>query len=156
MIEIKPKLQYRATCPQCSKQLAPISTLWQGMNVSIESNCSGCGGQIVEELNIGHAFIGGCQFVLETAEMFGDENAKVWGKELLEAMQSPNPQPVEVIKEVFQPSQRVIILNCIDFLYGHSLLKLLNAQRHLEQHREYGLIVIVPKFLRWMVPQGGG
>ncbi len=155
MIEIKPELQYQATCPHCTKPLAPIGTIWQGTDICFESSCLGCGAEIIEELMVGHSLQGGCQFVLKTAEMFGDrEDAKTWGKELLRAMQNPNPRAVEVVKEVFQLCQRVIILNCIDILYGHSVLKLLNAQRHLEQHRDYGLIVIVPKFLRWMVPQG--
>lgn len=155
MFKIKPDLKYEATCPHCTKFLVARSTLWQGMHICIESTCSGCGAEIVEQLKIGHTYNGGCQFDLKTAQVFGDENAKGWfGKILLQALQYPDPRPIEVIKEVFQPCQRVILLNCIDYLYGHSLLKLLNAQRHLEQHQEFGLIVIVPKFLRWVIPQG--
>ena len=155
MIEIKPTLQYQADCPHCRKLLTPTITLWQGMHICVESTCSGCGAEIVEELRTGHAVAGACQFDLDTAEAFGDEWIKSWfGRTLLYTLQNPENTPVEVVKEILQPRQRVIILNCIDYLYGHSLLKLLNAQRHLEQHKAYGLIVIVPKFLRWMVPKG--
>lgn len=155
MIKIKPELQYQSNCPLCTGCLEPMNTLWQGMHVCIESNCVDCAAEIIEELPIGHAFSGKYQVVRKTAEMFGEGTAKIWdGDSLMQSLLNPNPQPVEVTKEVFQYHQRVILLNCIDFLYGHSLLKLLNAQRHLEQHGEYGLIAIVPKFLRWMVPQG--
>lgn len=155
MIEIKPELQYLADCPHCRKPLIPASTLWDGMHICVESTCSNCGAEIVEQMKVGHTLMGGCQVDLKAAQVFGNEKAKAWfGEILLKALQKPNPQTVAVVKEVFQPCQRAILLNCIDYLYGHSLLKLLNAQRHLEQHREYGLIVIVPKFLRWMVPQG--
>lgn len=155
MIEIKPELQYQANCPHCTKPLIPASTLWDGMHICVESTCSNCGAEIVEQMKVGHTLMGGCLVDLKAAEVFGNEKAKAWfGEILLKALQKPNPQTVAVVKEVFQPCQRAILLNCIDYLYGHSLLKLLNAQKHLEQHREYGLIVIVPKFLRWMVPQG--
>ena len=47
----------------------------------------------------------------------------------------------------------MVVLNCLDFLYGHCLLKLLNAPRHLEDPA-WGLVVIVPRYLAWMVPDG--
>jgi hypothetical protein len=56
--------------------------------------------------------------------------------------------------ECFNPAKKVIILNCLDFLYGHCLLKLLNAAAHLDFDGDYGLVVVVQKFLRWMVPKG--
>ncbi|MEG4235049.1 hypothetical protein QUA40_23525 [Microcoleus sp. Pol11C3] len=80
---------------------------------------------------------------------------KEWlGKPLLNSLQNPQPDKLEIVKEIFKPCNRAIILNCIDHLYGHSLLKLLNAQKHLECNSECGLVVIVPNFLRWMVPDG--
>jgi hypothetical protein len=47
-----------------------------------------------------------------------------------------------------------VLLNCLDTLYGHSLLKLLNAQYHLERRADVDLVVIVPSLLAWMVPDG--
>ena len=47
-----------------------------------------------------------------------------------------------------------MLLNCLDTLYGHSLLKLLNAQYYLDHHPDLDLVVLVPRFLRWMVPDG--
>lgn len=154
MIEIKPTLRYQEGCPYCQKPLTPTNTLWHGLHICVESTCSGCEAELVEQLKTGHTIVGGCQFDLNTSQVFGDEWVKAWfGETLLHALKNPEDKPVEVVKEVLQPHQRVIILNCIDYLYGHSVLKLLNAQRHLEQHKDYGLIVIVPKFLRWMVPK---
>ncbi|MEG4086441.1 hypothetical protein [Microcoleus sp. POL10_C6] len=94
------------------------------------------------------------QVNLIKGEVFAaDTYKKEWlGKPLLYSLQNPQPEQLEIVKEIFKPCNRVIILNCIDHLYGHSLLKLLNAQRHLECNSDYGLVVIVPKFLRWMVP----
>lgn len=61
---------------------------------------------------------------------------------------------MELYIEKFSDSKDVVILNCIDQLYGHALLKLLNAERHLERHKNYGVVVLIQDFLRWLVPDG--
>ncbi|WP_333197727.1 hypothetical protein [Microcoleus sp. S28C3] len=105
-------------------------------------------------MRVGHGVKNYIQVNLIKGEVFAaDTYKKEWlGKPLLNSLQNPQPEKLEFVKEIFKPCNRVIILNCIDHLYGHSLLKLLNAQRHLEGNSDCGLVVIVPKFLRWMVP----
>jgi len=155
-IQIKPVYQYQSSCPHCGSVLKPLGTLWQGIHVCIESICTDCGAKIVDDLKIGHAVNHPFQVDLVEGVIFGkNEVSKEWlGNPLLQSLRNPQPEDVEFLVEVFKECNSVIILNCIDFLYGHCLLKLLNAQRHLEQHFEYGLVVIVPKFLRWLVPEG--
>jgi hypothetical protein len=68
------------------------------------------------------------------------------------ARRTRTPLPFTV--ESFRKVKRPLLLNCLDTMYGHSLLKLLNAQYHLDQDTQFDLITLVPRFLRWMVPQG--
>ena len=154
MIEIKPSIQQRSNCPYCGTELKPKSVLWQGIHIVLDSKCEGCGSEIIDDLRVGHGVKNYIQVNLIKEEVFAaDTYKKEWlGKPLLNSLQNPKPEKLEIVKEIFKPCNRVIILNCIDHLYGHSLLKLLNAQRHLECNSDYGLVVIVPKFLRWMVP----
>ncbi|MEG3957754.1 hypothetical protein [Microcoleus sp. herbarium2] len=154
MIEIKPNIQQRSNCPYCGTELNPQSVLWQGIHIVLNSKCEGCGSEIIDDLRVGHGVKNYIQVNLIKGEVFAaDAYKKEWlGKALLNSLQNPQPEKLEIVKEIFKPCNRVIILNCIDHLYGHSLLKLLNAQRHLECNSDYGLVVIVPKFLRWMVP----
>lgn len=155
MIEIKPNLQHRSRCPYSGKELKPVKILWQGTHICAVSE-SPAGGQIIDELRIGHAAKTPYQIDLTKQATFsGDKYAEEFlAKPLLESLQNPRPEKLEISQEIFRSHQRVIILNCVDYLYGHSLLKLLNAQRHLESNPDLGLIVIVQKFLRWMVPEG--
>jgi hypothetical protein len=51
-----------------------------------------------------------------------------------------------------QSSDHVILINCLDYLYGHALLKLLNAELYQPGPGQPGLIVVVPECLAWMVP----
>ena len=155
MIEIKPSIQHHAICPYCQADLKPDSILWQGMHICVKTECVSCNKIIIDNLSVGHNVTRPCQIDLEKGAVFGSEGFKRYmGKFLLPSLQNPQSEKIEIIKEVFQECKRVIILNCIDYLYGHSLLKLLNAQRHLDDRPEYGLVAIVPKFLRWMVPKG--
>ncbi|HEX2092499.1 MAG TPA: hypothetical protein VHG28_08870 [Longimicrobiaceae bacterium] len=62
--------------------------------------------------------------------------------------------PVGFEEERFRPLRRPILLNCLDWVYGHALLKLLNAQYYLDRPEEFDLVLLVPRFLRWMVPEG--
>lgn len=154
--EVKPTIQQWSSCPYCNSVLKPTSILWQGMHICVESICSKCTTEIIDELNVGHANNYSLQVDLTNQTLFGNDNVakKDLGEPLLKSLLKPQFYETEIAKEVFHEYKRVIILNCVDFLYGHSLLKLLNAQRHLEQRANYGLVVIVPKFLRWMVPEG--
>jgi hypothetical protein len=156
MIEVKPNIQHQSNCPHCGTALKPKNILWQGLHVCVESYaCNDCGAEIIEDLRVGHAVNYPYQIDLNKAQIFGKETATKWlGLPLFNSLISPNNRDIKISKEVFKASERVIIINCIDFLYGHCLLKLLNAQKYLEKFPEYGLIVIVPKLIRWMVPQG--
>ena len=155
MIKIKPNIEHRSHCPYSGKVLKPIKVLWQGTHVCVVSD-SPDGGEIIEELRIGHAAKTPYQIDLAKKAIFsGDKYAEeLLAKPLLNSLQNPQTEQLEIFQEIFKSYQRVIILNCVDYLYGHSLLKLLNAQRHLESNPDLGLIVIVQKFLRWMVPDG--
>jgi hypothetical protein len=76
------------------------------------------------------------------------------GEPLLRSLRSPTLENIPLQVRKFTETKHAVVLNCVDFLYGHSLLKLLNAERHLRGTPAYGLVVIVPKFLAWLVPQG--
>ncbi len=158
MIEIKPTLQHQSTCPYSGKLLKPKKILWQGLHVCIISDSPDRQTEILENLKVGHYVNYSYQADLKSGKIFSDFPPGWWGEELLESLlkslKNPQTEDLKISKEVFKPCQKAIILNCIDYLYGHALLKLLNAQRHLENNPDCGLVVIVPKFLRWMVPEG--
>ncbi|MEM7756850.1 MAG: hypothetical protein AAF298_01780 [Cyanobacteria bacterium P01_A01_bin.40] len=155
MIKIKPTIDHAANCPYCRQKLTTKQVLWQGMHTCVESYCTSCQKSLIEDLKVGHAIDKAYQVDLDRNLIFGHEGGKEWlGQPLLESLLKPQVEKINIEKEIFKPSQRVVILNCLDYLYGHSLLKLLNAQRHLDSSPELGLVLIVPKFLRWLVPQG--
>ena len=161
MIQIKPFIQFKSNCPYCDSQLTAQGILWAGVHVCADAYCTKCNTNIIGDLEIGHAIthpylidLKGHHFFREK-DLLGGESSDIWlGKPLLESLQNPNHQSIQINEEIFKSYKQVVILNCIDYLYGHSLLKLLNADTFLRQNPNTGLVVVVQKFLRWMVPEG--
>lgn len=157
MIQIKPEINHQSTCPQCGSSLKPNSILWQGIHVCAVSTCSHCTAEIIEDLRVGHAIYYPYQVDLRANKLFytNQDGFSWFGTPLLKSLQKPERDiKVTFTIEKNHEKKDVIILNCIDFLYGHSLLKLLNAETHLNNNPKIGLVVIIPSFLRWMVPPG--
>jgi len=42
----------------------------------------------------------------------------------------------------------------MDYLYGHVLLKLFNADYYLKNFEDLGVIIIIPKSFEWLIPEG--
>jgi hypothetical protein len=92
--------------------------------------------------------------VAKDGSLFGPESAKQWfGEPLQHSLAEPYDCVINFSVEIRRTMRHITILNCIDYLYGHCLLKLLNAEVHLEDETR-GLVVIVPRFLLWLVPDG--
>jgi glycosyltransferase involved in cell wall biosynthesis len=155
MLQIKPFNNHSSKCPYCQCQLENKKILWQGMFVCIQSVCFKCQKNIVEDLPIGHGNHSNYQIDIDENKIFGNPDTANWlGNPLLLSLKSPKYLSIDITTEFFKPCEKALVLNCIDFLYGHCLLKLLNAERHLKENSDCGLILIIPRFLRWMAPEG--
>ena len=154
MIEIKPAIAYGERCLNCGRELLPDGVLWQGIHVCAVAHCPGCGAEIIGDLPVGAALYFPYQVERKRRLLFGSPLAREWlGEPFLESLLHPRDAAIGLEIEVRAKRRKILILNCIDYLYGHSLLKLLNAERHLRDAK-LGLVLLLPRFLRWMVPAG--
>ena len=154
-IQIKPTLDLNFNCHNCQGSLEPSGIFWQGMNICAKATCNRCHAEILSSLPVGHTIHHPFQVDVRNNSISGSEPSQSWlSGALLKSLKSPQDEKVNIRKEILRQADSVIILNCIDYLYGHCLLKLLNAQRHLEKQSSYGVVVIIQPFLRWMVPDG--
>lgn len=155
MIKIKPVIQHTVICPYCGGEAVSSRVLWQGIHVAVVASCSVCHVETVTDLPIGQAIFTPYQINTATGEVFGNEDALNWfGRPFLESLCKPDSlYPVVIQIEKRREISDAVIINCLDYLYGHSLLKLLNSDSHRETDRQVGLVVLIPSFLRWMVPK---
>ncbi len=153
MIEIFPKIDHSPPCPRCGNPLQPGRILWQGIHVCSESTCGNCGSRIVSDLPVGHAIYYPFSVDATRQVLYGGDLARTWlGKPLLDSLKNPDSTEIDVRVEKRASSREIVLLNCIDFLYGHALLKLWNLEELLQNSAK--IVVIVQDFLTWMVPQG--
>lgn len=152
-IEVKPRIQAAAACHVCAAEVSAHEVLWQGIHVCARYRCRQCGQEFVEDLPVGQAIFTPYR-VTGDGLLFGDDSAKQWfGVPLRDSLENPSHgESIGFKVEIRRTVAHVVVLNCIDYLYGHCLLKLLNAEAHVGDDAR-GLVIIVPSFLRWMVPK---
>ena len=142
-------------CPRCRVRLTVKGWHVPGMRNLAELLCESCGREFYGDLAAGQALY--TPMLLEKATgLVHDAHGVEWFAGWLRdsyARRADEPVPFDV-RELRAVTRPVVLLNCLDTLYGHSLLKLLNAQYYLDRRADVDLVVLAPSFLAWMAPDG--
>ncbi|MBL7962343.1 MAG: hypothetical protein JNM31_00735 [Flavobacteriales bacterium] len=117
--------------------------------------CTHCGLDFLKDLPVGFAVDHPMAIDRVTGELFNPTHGEYWiHGPLVEGFRSPSDRPFKIERIVHRSCSEVVVLNTLDFLYGHVLLKLFNAQYYLDHHPDKGLILILPRMYAWLVPRG--
>jgi hypothetical protein len=153
-IAIKPSVEHSVKCHACGMPVQANGVLWQGIHACGRFECQKCGGRFIEDLPVGHAMGKPCRLDSQGKLVSGAVPAPGWFCEpLRRSLNAPDSSDIQLKVQSRRHAKRIVLLICIDSLYGHCLLKLLNASRHLRDP-EFGLVILVPQFLAWMAPDG--
>jgi hypothetical protein len=126
-----------------------------GMRNLAQLHCGRCDREFYGDLRSGQAFFTP-QLLDASTGAVHDRHGVAWFSAWLQTSyanrveKSPEWRVVEH-RPVTRP---VVFLNCLDTLYGHVLLKLLNAQALIDRHSDVDLIVMIPAAFAWLVPEG--
>jgi hypothetical protein len=154
VVQIKPLVDGQVVCEPGHGTIPADYILWQGIHVCAVTRREGRD-YLVRDLPVGHS--AHHPFTVNLAEGrvdgIAEETAWLW-RPLLESLLAPKTDPVRFTREIFSERKEVLIINCLDFMYGHCLGMLLHVSRHLRENPDLGLIVLIPSFLRWLVPDG--
>lgn len=155
MIRLHPTPEARFDCPSCQTPLEPLGWYVPGMRNLADLLCRGCGREFYGDLRAGQALYTPMLLEKKTGKVhdpFGVEWFAGW---LHESYARRTDTPLGLDVRAHRPLVReVVLLNCLDTLYGHTLLKLLNAQYYIDHRPDVDLVVMIPPFLEWMVPEG--
>ena len=152
LVPLTPALFNDFNCPCCSApRPVPSRNVFIGIQVLGDYRCSECGAHYLRDLPVG--------FQTELQLAFEPETRKImhWNAEpwiTYPEYSAPTTFAFPIERKVFREQRKVIVLNTLDHLYGHVLLKLFNAQHYLDEYPEHGLILIIPKMFEWLVPNG--
>jgi len=141
-------------CPRDGAPLRARGWLMPGMRQLADLECPQCRRRYYGDLPTGHGLYYPALLDAASGQVRGEDRAR-WFSDLLgQSYRRRSAQPVALTVETLRSIERPVLLNCLDGWYGHALLKLLNAQFYLDQCPDLDLIVIVPAWLRWLVPDG--
>lgn len=154
MIRLHPIPACDHTCPYCEVRLEVKGWYVPGVRNLADLGCPRCGRKFYGDLPSGHGLY--YPMLLDQASgIVHDNNDVGWFADWLRvSYANRKTSPVGFSAENFKRFRRGILLNCLDGLYGHCLLKLLNAQYYLDQKSGFDLILLIPQILRWLVPDG--
>src|SRR5450759_2091288 len=154
MIRLHPIPEVSHHCPFDNAKLEPIGWCIPGMRNLADLRCPECGREFYGDLLAGHGLNYPMLLDKQTGKVHDPYKVEWFADWLRNSYANRSKEPLGFVEEDFRPVRSPLLLNCLDTLYGHCLLKLLNAQHYLEHRPDLDLVVLVPKMMRWMVPDG--
>ena len=139
-------------CPACQIKLMVHGWHMPGMRQLADLECPQCHRTYYGDLPSGHGLFYPALLQRETGEIVS--NPTNWFSDFLhKSYASRQTHSLKINFEQFRPIHKPALLNCLEGIYGHSIEKILNSQYYLD-HSDYDLILVVPRYLAWMIPQG--
>ncbi len=156
MIRLKPVLETPPReCPNCRATLSASDFLITGMRNLADFYCPQCESEFYGDLPAGQALYTPILLDKKSGAVYDDYNVGWFSGWLADSYAKRTKEPLGFgVRKFSKVKNKVVLLNCLDTLYGHSLLKLLNAQHYIDRQPDASLIVLLPQFLEWMLPNG--
>lgn len=153
MITIVPIQKRLTECPKCnSKNTETKRILFPGIHIASESVCKDCSLTFIQDLPVGHACYYPVSIETTSKKAYDSYSVDWFTTNFIHSYSNQNSIPVPVERIIRKEQSDVIVINCLDYLYGHVLLKLFNVFFYKQQHPDLGLVVIVPTNYVWLVP----
>lgn len=154
MIEIKPHVENHYHCPEChSGDAIVLDIQLHSIYTLAECKCRHCRLEFYQTVPIGHSVNDSVSIRKPDDRIYTDVDPNFWLADTIsKARRGRRDKKVTVRKIVHETRSQVVVLNTLDYLYGHVLLKLYNYQHHIRNNMSVGLVVIVPKAFEWLVP----
>lgn len=137
-------------CPYDNSELKLVEYRLNGMFWMADANCAHCCSRFKIELPAGHTSDVPQFYDIEKEKLLNNDN-RFKNKVLFQGL-THEYLHAEISKPKSGNGGKVLFINCLDCIYGHSLLKLLNASRHYREHPEYKLIIITTKHFEHLIP----
>lgn len=153
MIVIKPELQVKYPCPECQGKLEAKDFHLTGMRSFYDCTCLRCKRQFFADIPAGHALFYPVVIEKNSKKVFAFKKASWFSNLFIKMLEEEKTSfPLEVIKK--GNYEKIVVLNCLDYLYGHSIFKLFNATRNIfKGDGTRGRLVIIPENIRHLLPK---
>ena len=124
-----------------------------GWRFLVEGTCPACGHRLLQDLPSGHALVYPTTLDLDTGEAIDAAQADWFARWLKPYYEAPDADPVGFAVERRQATERPLVVNCLDPVYGHSVLKLVGAARFSAPAGDWdGCVAVLPRALAEVAP----
>src|SRR5688572_13713293 len=122
IIELKPEIDNHFICPECNtKDHAVKDVLLQQVYVLADCTCTDCGLEFYQTFSNGHS-VEEHVSIKKSGKLYADSHNESWLSEMLsKSFTSNKNKNVPIEKRVFRECESVVVLNTLDYLYGHVL-----------------------------------
>jgi hypothetical protein len=148
-------LAYHA-CPRCGGELHVDGWHIVGMRNLADLTCPKCGCRCIGDLPAGHGLYVPSLLELPSGVVHALYGGDWFAEWLARGFQARSSRSLPIAVDGKAEGREVVVLNCLDVLYGHALLKVLNAQAYLDgiDPKPKPLLLLIQSSLRWLVPDG--
>jgi len=156
MVQLKPTQNNQYACPECLSQSTVVNEFrFETINMLADCTCGSCGLEFFQVLPVGHTVAYPMTLGKLNGKLYQQDETPTWlAKSLIRSHENVRHDEVSIEINIYNRCDKVIILNTLDSIYGHVLLKLYNAFYHLDHQTDLGLIIIIPKIFKWLIPKG--
>jgi hypothetical protein len=144
--------RFRVRCPRCDDVLVFDDVSFPGLPILIDAHCPRCGRPFLLDWPAGHALLHQTLIDLDAQTVHYD--GARWYPEVLtgvlESRDAPR-RPGLSVRGGEPRSSTAVLVNCVDYVFGHCVLKLLSSLSLLEEPG-VDVIVVVQKQVAWLVP----
>ncbi|MDV3310120.1 MAG: hypothetical protein LOY03_15030 [Cyclobacteriaceae bacterium] len=154
LIPLKPYGGSDVVCAVCGhEQLSQGELFFQGIHTVARHTCSQCGQPFYTTIPVAHDLLFPATFGEQGTHLSCDPTVVGWMiGPLLESLFKGTSITVPITKKGTASAQEIIILNCLESIFGHAFAKLWNAVVLTKKYPGLHLIVFVPRTLAWLVP----
>lgn len=145
----------KAWCPNCADAALPLGPACvPGVYTLFRSECPSCRRPYFVHFPIG--FAGDSNLVLDPQSgRAHTESANRWYADNLEAAwRQRSADPVRLTRINLRPLRKPLLVDGIDYLFGHCLQHLFDLPRLIRKYPDRDIVVLVQDFARWLVPDG--
>jgi hypothetical protein len=157
MIRLQPLADSATPCPACGGNLQAQDWHIVATRTFGAYTCASCQHVYYQDLPVGHGNIARALWDVQAQSLINPLDEQNWYVQSWQAMMAKRtsaPVSLEIETHRILGEKPIVVLNTIDHYYGHSLLKLLNEQAHLDHQPDVDVVVLVQPFMRWLVPDG--
>jgi len=154
MIRIHPEIQNLFDCPVCAAALDLRGFAVTGMRNLVEGACAACRRRFLVDMPTDQALFTPVAVDPDAREVFDPAQVRWFSDLLLRSLDQRSDDAIPIVKTRNRDADRLLLVNCLDYIYGHAFEKLLNVQRFLDHPSDLAVWLLVPRPLAHLVPEG--